>query len=395
MLNHQASVFIAGVFLFIVIGTVLFFFRGKGILKILDAAGLYLPLVHALGCVFWFLAGCFQGKYVSMKTYGLYLRFINPTPLYTIIADILIFFYLRRLFWISRKGGRFQGVVFASYLIIHAAVRISLNVFERESPVFFKLTSTQVVMGVFILVALFLFWVVFYLNPVLKSNLPPADPEPGDIDYLRRLLSAAGLVVFYLVVIFLIYYVTRKLMVWKWPIQPVESLTDAYGRILFYMPVMSVPAIALGWLKKNGEPIQPWFQWGRFSILFLIGLLASTYYSLELLVFKHPVLRGAEFWPPAIIISIMNAFSEEIMYRLALYRMVINANFSKWTALVTQSVMYSLIHFMVIGGVLGLFSLVYGFLLGLIVQRNKSLSQAIVCHLIIDIGCIGMPMLRA
>jgi membrane protease YdiL (CAAX protease family) len=83
------------------------------------------------------------------------------------------------------------------------------------------------------------------------------------------------------------------------------------------------------------------------------------------------------------------------MYRLALYRMVINANFSKWTALVTQSVMYSLIHFMVIGGVLGLFSLVYGFLLGLIVQRNKSLSQAIVCHLIIDIGCIGMPMLRA
>jgi membrane protease YdiL (CAAX protease family) len=44
--------------------------------------------------------------------------------------------------------------------------------------------------------------------------------------------------------------------------------------------------------------------------------------------------------------------------------------------------------------VLGLFSLVYGFLLGLIVQRSKSVSQAMVCHFVVDIGCIGMPMLR-
>jgi membrane protease YdiL (CAAX protease family) len=101
-----------------------------------------------------------------------------------------------------------------------------------------------------------------------------------------------------------------------------------------------------------------------------------------------------EFWPPVIIVSVMNAFCEEIMYRLALYRAIISANYSRWVALIVQSVVYSLIHFMVVGAVLGLFSLVYGFLLGLIVQRSKSVSQAIVCHFIIDIGCIGMPMLK-
>jgi membrane protease YdiL (CAAX protease family) len=113
-----------------------------------------------------------------------------------------------------------------------------------------------------------------------------------------------------------------------------------------------------------------------------------------LLVFKHHVLRGMEFWPPAIIMSVMNAFCEESMYRLALYRAIISANYSRWVALIIQSVVYSLIHFMVVGAVLGLFSLVYGFLLGLIVQRSKSVSQAMVCHFVVDIGCIGMPMLR-
>jgi membrane protease YdiL (CAAX protease family) len=183
-------------------------------------------------------------------------------------------------------------------------------------------------------------------------------------------------------------------MVWKWPIQPVESLTDAYARLFYYMPVMGIAALALAWMKKNNEPIRPWFKRGRLTFPFVIGLLASIYYCLELLVLKHPELRGGQFWPPVIMMSLMNACCEEIMYRLVLYRAIIGANYSRWVALIAQSVVYSLIHFMVVGAVLGLFSLVYGFLLGLIVQRSKSVSQAMVCHFIIDIGCIGMPMLR-
>jgi membrane protease YdiL (CAAX protease family) len=374
------------------------FLRGGKVLDILDTAGLYLPLVQALGSLYWLLCGCFLGKYTSMKMYGLYLRFRNPIPLYAFIVDICIFLFLKRLHAVTHKGeamrGRFGGVVFASYLMIHASVRIVLNVFEKEDPIFLDLTLTQLAMAIYILFSISIFSVVFYAYPAFKTNTHSVNPAPDAVNDMKRLLFPAGLTVFYLMTTFLIYYLTRVLMVWKWPIQPVESLADAYGRLGDYLPVMGISVFILAWMKKNNEPIRPWFRWGRFTFLLVIGLLASIYYCLELLVFKHHVLRGMEFWPPAIIMSVMNAFCEESMYRLALYRAIISANYSRWVALIIQSVVYSLIHFMVVGAVLGLFSLVYGFLLGLIVQCSKSVSQAMVCHFVVDIGCIGMPMLR-
>jgi hypothetical protein len=60
-------------------------------------------------------------------------------------------------------------------------------------------------------------------------------------------------------------------------------LTDAYARLFYYMPVMGIAALALAWMKKNNEPIRPWFKRGRLSFLFFIGLLASICYCLELL----------------------------------------------------------------------------------------------------------------
>jgi membrane protease YdiL (CAAX protease family) len=129
-------------------------------------------------------------------------------------------------------------------------------------------------------------------------------------------------------------------------------------------------------------------------LLFLVALAMSVYYTLELLVYKQPLLRGISFWPPVIIMSVMNAFAEEIMYRLTVMRLAVHAEYPAWVANLLQSVLYSLIHFMVAGAMLGLFSLLYGFILGLVAQRSKSILPAIICHFIIDIGCIGMPILR-
>ncbi|MBI5064111.1 MAG: CPBP family intramembrane metalloprotease, partial [Desulfatitalea sp.] len=181
---------------------------------------------------------------------------------------------------------------------------------------------------------------------------------------------------------------------WKWPIQPVLSLADAYSRIFYYLPVMLIPAYALYWLKKVGEPIRPWFQWQGWSYVFLIALAMSVYYSIELLVLKKIPLRGLAFWPPIIVMSVMNAFAEEIMYRLALVRFLRRVAYAPWVANGVQSLVYSIIHFMVAGPVLGLFSIVYGFILGLVAQRGKSILPAIICHFLIDLGCIGMPILR-
>lgn len=372
--------------------------RRRNLFYFLDTAGLYLPLVHALGGVYWLLIGGFQGKYTSIKLYGLYLRFQNPIPLYAVIADLCLFLFLKRLYAATRKGegtrARFGGAVFAAYLMLHASVRIVLSVFEKEAPLYLDLTLTQLSMALYIVVSASIFTALFYLFPAFETDTHTVGPEPGPVDDLKRLLFPAGLTLFYVMTTFLIYYLTRIVMVWKWPIQPVASLADAYARILYYMPVMGVAALALAWMKKTGEPIRPWFKRGRFSALFVVGLVASIYYSVELLVLKGHTLRGAEFWPPVIVLSVMNAFCEEVMYRLVLYRAVIRAGYSPWVALIVQSVVYSLIHFMVVGAVLGLFSLVYGFVLGLLVQRSKSVSQAMACHFIIDIGCIGMPLLR-
>jgi membrane protease YdiL (CAAX protease family) len=372
--------------------------RRRNLFYFLDTAGLFLPVVHALGGVYWLLIGGFQGKYTSIKLYGLYLRFQNPIPLYAVIADICLFLFLKRLYAVIRTGEgmrtRFGGAVFAAYLMLHASVRIVLNVFEKEAPRYLDLTLTQLTMALYIGVAASIFTALFYLFPAFKTDTHAVKPEPGPVDDLKRLLFPAGLTLFYVMTTFLIYYLTRIVMVWKWPIQPVASLADAYARLLYYMPVMGVAALALAWMKKTGEPIRPWFNRGRFSALFVVGFLASIYYSVELLVLKGHALRGAQFWPPVIVLSVMNAFCEEVMYRLVLYRAMIRADYSPWVALIVQSVVYSLIHFMVVGAVLGLFSLVYGFVLGLLVQRSKSVSQAMVCHFIIDIGCIGMPLLR-
>lgn len=398
MLRYPPHIFHAGLIFFMVLAMLSYIRWGWKVFDVLDAAGLYLPLTQALGGLCWLILGYFRGRYVSISIYSLHLRFKNPTLLYMIIIDICVFIFLKRLYATTHNGEwmreRLCGVVFAAYLMINATMRIVLNVFERESPLYFHLTLTQLTMVIYIGFSILMFLPVVGLKPVFRTNQRPVGSAHGDFDDLKRLFLAAGLTTIYLMAIFLIYYLTRVLMVWKWPIQPVGSLSEAYFRIFYYLPMMLIPVLALVGMKKNNESIGSWFRWGRFTILFPIGLLVSGYYSVELLVLKQPVLRGMAFWPPVIVLSLMNTFSEEVMYRLALYRAVIISNFSKWTALMVQSLVYSLIHFLAIGSVLGLFSLVYGFLLGLLVQRSKSVTQAMICHLIIDIGCIGMPLLR-
>jgi membrane protease YdiL (CAAX protease family) len=387
------------VLLFGAVGPVVFGLLKKSkVLKSLDAAGLYLSVFHLLFGLYWLLLGGFQGKYCSVQLYGLYLRFQNPALLYGIIADACLFIFLKRLYAVTVNGealrARFSGVVFASYLMLHGSMQIVLNVFENQHRIFLDLTLIQLTMAGYIMLCLSIFSTLFFRSAAVKTGAPPVDSAPTPVDDLKRLLFPAGLTAFFLITTFLIYYLTRIVMVWKWPIQPVASIADAYGRLFYYLPVVVIATTALAWMKKNNEPIRPWFKRGRFSGLFAIGLIVSIYYSFELLILKGHTLRGAAFWPPVILLSVMNAFCEESMYRLALYRAIIRAGYSAWVALIIQSVLYSLIHFMVVGAVLGLFSLVYGFVLGLIVHRSKSVSQAMVCHFIIDIGCIGMPLLR-
>jgi membrane protease YdiL (CAAX protease family) len=188
---------------------------------------------------------------------------------------------------------------------------------------------------------------------------------------------------------------TRTLRIWQWPFLRVSSLTDAYLRIFYYLPVMAVPVLTLFGLKGSELAIRPYFRWDRNSWTFWLGLAVSLYFAIDLLVIRQPPrMRGIEFWPPVLMLSLMNAVSEEIMYRLGLYRLIRRAEYPKWVAGGVQSLIYALIHFMIAGAPLGTIAFVYGLLMQLVVNRNRSLIPAFICHFIIDIGCIGRPLLR-
>jgi membrane protease YdiL (CAAX protease family) len=127
--------------------------------------------------------------------------------------------------------------------------------------------------------------------------------------------------------------------------------------------------------------------------VFYAGLAFSIFYTVYLLVLKEPRLRGPAFWPPVIILSAMNAVSEEIVYRFAAYKIFMQADYSKLASNIAQSLLYSLIHFIIGGPILGAFSIIYGIILGFVMEHNDSVTPCIICHFVIDIGCIGLPML--
>jgi phosphatidylglycerol:prolipoprotein diacylglycerol transferase len=366
----------------------------------MDTIFLYLPFIHALGRTGCLVVGCCWGTHVNLYLYGFRLGIQNPVPLYAIMVNLAVFLFLRRIYEriysTSELHRGFKGSVIAAYLLLYPPARIVFEVFRTEPRIFHKLTQAQIIMGFLFCAGLILTAFIWYKNRKTK----PDDPDQGawaksnGRKQLGRLFAMAVLTASLVVISFVIYYFTRQLKIWPWPIRPVLSLSEAYVRILWYLPVMLVPVYALAWTGLLKVPLKPWLFWNKFSNTFWIGLAVSIYYCLELLVLRDNCLRGPAFWPPVVIMSVMNAAAEEIIYRFALYNIIKNAAYKTAVANIVQALVYSLIHFMIAGAVFGILSFIFGLILGMIAERNKSLIPAFICHFIIDLGVIGMPMLR-
>ena len=390
----------ASLILPVLIGTLLCHLMRLKFLETFDAIFLYMPFAHAFGRLGCLIAGCCWGRVCRVNLYGLKMHFQNPVPLYAIITNICLFLFLRRLYGLvyadQQTRERYRGVILASYFMIYPAIRIIYEVFRSEHRIFFGLTQAQYAMGIYLLFSMAIFLFIWYrYRRGAFLSVPYSEDARETIERGKRLFSVALFLVSYMLFIFAVYHLTRNVRIWQWPFQPVVSLPEAYMRILYYLPMMIVPIFSLYWLKRSDVPIRPCFKWDRFSWAFLLGLAVSIYYAVDLLVFRRPPrMRGLEFWPPIIVLSLLNAVSEEVMYRLALYRLIRRAEYPRWVAYVVQSLIYSLIHYMIAGAVLGTFSLVYGLVLQFVTNRNRSILPAIICHFIIDIGCIGVPILR-
>lgn len=268
--------------IFLVVLSCLFRFR---ISEILDTVFLYLPLVHAFGRTGCLLVGCCWGARVNLYFYGFHLGLQNPVPLYAIMVNLAIFFFLRRVYTRVYSGPeirtRFRGAVFTAYLLLYPPARIVFEVFRTEARIFAGLTQAQVVMGFLFFTGLVLSMAIAWRCRKTKS-LSCAETAPVNNEAraeLLRLFSMAALLVSLILLNFFIYYLTRQLRVWPWPIQPVFSLSDAYGRILWFSPVMLIPVCCLFWLRWLRIPINAWLGWNRFSYP-LLSVISSLIWEL-------------------------------------------------------------------------------------------------------------------
>ncbi len=361
--------------------------------EVMDTAFLYIPIGHAVGRVGCIIIGCCWGRSCTLDFMGFHTRFINPVPLYSILMNIFIFYFLKRLYtkiyMNSEMQKKYEGAVMASYLMLYGFGRIILEMFRRETKIVFALTQAQIIMILFILISLILWWVIRYRR---RQTVAVGNINPVDRFEINKLFYLLGIIVSSLAVISVYHHLTYRVHILPWLFREATSLTDAYSRIFGYVPMMILPILAIYWLQKINFPILQKFKWNRFSKVFYLGLAVSIYYSIDLLILREPQLRGLAFWSPVIILSLMNAISEETLYRLGIFSLFRNAGYSKLVSITIQSLLYSLVHFM-ISPTFGVLSFIYGFLLGVIMDRSDSVTPCIICHFVIDIGCIGLPLL--
>lgn len=178
-----------------------------------------------------------------------------------------------------------------------------------------------------------------------------------------------------------------------WPFRGADTLSGTWGRIPVYAPVLMFAMISLFWLRHAGLPIRKWFAWKRITSIFFAGLSVSIGYSLYLFYTSPFPLKSAGFIPPALVMGLMNAVSEEIIFRLIFMHLLTAAFDSRPRANLIQATVYALPHLLIGGPLFFLLAAGYGLLLGRITLAAGSIFPAIICHFIIDIGAIGLPLL--
>lgn len=187
------------------------------------------------------------------------------------------------------------------------------------------------------------------------------------------------------------FLLTRHLI--PWPFHGAETPGQTYGRIAVYLPFSAFALISVFWIKQKKQPVSRLILWNRFSPSFFYGLAISAGYSLTLYLSHDFVLKGAAFVPPALIMGVLNAVSEEILFRLVFFTLLIQRSGSWPRANLMQAMVYGFIHLFIGGPVFFLYAAGYGLLLGWITKTNESVLPAIICHFIADIGAIGLPLL--
>lgn len=358
-----------------------------------DAFFLYIPLSNAIGRIACFLVGCCWGGPIGFSIFGFSFDFYNPVPLYDIAYNLAIFFVLGRMHRRIYAPGspermREGGKITALYLILYGDARFLIEFIRTESIVALGLTQAQIVMIVFVAIGS-----LILAGTALKNRFYDLSGDERRIFGIR--IAAGGLAVYFIIFFALIALLIKAGLV-TWPLFPVDSTGDAWARIPAYLPVFALEIAGLLFLLKVGIPFAGDFKLENRGLLnpwFALGLVGSLAYTVILLGATKFGLRGPEFWPPVIIISLLNALAEEVFFRLAFYRLLRASGLDVLPALASQAALYSIVHLAIGGPLFFVLSFIYGMVLGMVFERSRSVLPCVLCHFIIDIGVIGLPMM--
>ena len=405
-------------------------------MRVVDMVFMHVPLAHAIARLGCLSAGCCWGKTLSFTIFGSHFSFTNPVPLYASLANLAIFFVLSRAYSRIYMGGgvqkaasgalsdqtglfiqirarlawplgliRNKGGVVGGYLVLYGTVRFLMEFIRTNKIEAFGLTQPQLVMLVFIMTGTLILLLTQknprYPVPYSEVSLEPlssgikTEHKPRNL-LLRSRINRYLPLVSYLVCMFvfmgaLLYLVRRGYV--RWPFTGSARLATVYASITTYLPLFILAWLSLLWLKWARIPFMRQFAWKRFSNVFFVGIIISSWYSMYLLM-RNPVdISRPAVWPAVIILSLLNAFSEEIFYRLVLFELLRKFIRSALFVNIIQSAAYALPHYFIGGLQFASFAFLYGILLGLIKKKNESIIPCVVCHFVIDLGNIGAPLL--
>ena len=158
-----------GSFICIIVVTIWFLKKHKiAILPIIDILAITTTIVHAIGRMGCFFAGCCYGKpthsYFGISFPTTNSVTVHPTQLYEVISILIIM----NLLFVIKKNKKINGQVFFSYVILYAIARSVLEFFRGDLRGFIiqnYISHSQFIAFIFISITAYL-----YLKLKSKKN---------------------------------------------------------------------------------------------------------------------------------------------------------------------------------------------------------------------------------
>ena len=198
---------------------------------------------------------------------------------------------------------------------------------------------------------------------------------------------------FYLICLASIFFILFHLNVLKWPISPFTNLSDSLYSVSIYIFLSLLLLPSLLWLRLSNRKILVYFKWNQPHFSFFFALVVSVGLSVWLYANNESPLLASIFWLQAFIIIIMNSCCEETVYRLVLQNLIRDYTSSANLSIFLQSFFYAIPHLYISGYKFVFFTYCYGLFLGYVSHKSQSITPTILCHIIIDFGFIGLPLL--